>query len=198
MGNWRVLIAVVVVAGCILAAGWLAGASSGSSQWVPPAAVSAALRQAGVTLRIAKPVGPGWASTNQLYRGTGVRVVWVFAGTTGSHHSVIGPWYSNELGGSGSTQGVLVIELPSDASAAGYVTKIRPALAQPVVPGLRAYARLTCSYRNLVVIVQGLGRAATEATFARVTSALGTTAPRSATTTAISRSACNQPNRVRV
>jgi hypothetical protein len=32
---------------------------------------------------------------------------------------------------------------------------------------------LTCSYRNLVVIVQGLGRAATEATFARVTSALG-------------------------
>lgn len=195
MGNWRVLIAVVVVGGCVLAAGWLAGASSESSQWVPPAAVSAALREAGVTLRIAKPVGPDWASTNQLYQGSGVRVVWDFAGTTGSHHSGIGPMYSNELSGSGSSQGVQVIELASDASAAEYVSRIRHALVQPI-PGLPAYAHLACSYRNLVVIVQGLGHAATEATFARVTRALGTTAPRSATTTATSRGACNQPSRV--
>ena len=189
MGNWRVLTVVGIAAvGCVVAAGWLAGATSGSSQWVPPAAVSAALRQAGVQVRIARPVSASWASTNKLYRGHGVRVAWYFAGTTGSRHSVIGPMYSSDLGGSGSSQGVQVIEVASAASAAGYVSRTQPALAQPV-PGLGAFAHLACSYRNLVVIVAGLGRAATGVTLGRVTRALENTAPRLAPT-AISAGAC--------
>ena len=40
MGNWRVGIAMVVVAVCVVAGGWLAGASSGSSRWVAPTALN--------------------------------------------------------------------------------------------------------------------------------------------------------------
>lgn len=43
MGSRRALIAVVVVGGCVVAAGWLAGASSGSSRWVTPPPVSLGL-----------------------------------------------------------------------------------------------------------------------------------------------------------
>ncbi len=194
MGNWRVLIVLGVAAGCVVAAGWLAGTTSGSSQWVPPGAVSVALRQAGVQVRIARPVGASWASTNQLYRGSGVRVAWYFAGTTGSRGSVIGPMYSNELGGSRSSQGVQVIEVASAASAARYVSRIRPALARPVGV-LGVSTPRVCSYRNLVVAVAGLSPAATEVTLGRVARALENTAPRLGTT-ATTGGACNEADRL--
>ena len=66
--------------------------------------------------------------TSSIKAAAFARVVVDFAGTTGSHHSGIGPMYSNELSGSGSSQGVQVIELASDASAAEYVSRIRHGL----------------------------------------------------------------------
>ena len=196
MGNRRALIAVaVLVGGCVVAAGWLAGASSGSSQWVPPAAVTAALRQAGVEVRVSRPVAASWASTSHLYRGRGVVVAWYFAGTTGSQRSGIGPIYSSELDGGVSSEGVQVLELSSNASAAGYVSRIRP-VPRPKLVG-RAFVPLACSYRNLVLVVVGGNRVATAATLGRITRALETTAPRS-TTGAVSAGACGQPATVRL
>ena len=183
----------VLVGGCVVAAGWLAGASSGSSQWVPPAAVSAALRQAGVEVRVARPVAASWASTNKLYRGRGVVVAWYFAGTTGSRGSGIGPMYSSELNGGVSSEGVQVLEVRSNASAARYVSRVRPVLVRPKL-GDGAFVLRTCSYRNLVVIVGG-GRVGSAVTLGRVTRALETTAPRSATA-AVGVGACNEADRL--
>jgi len=80
--------------------------------------------------------------------------------------------YSNELNGGASTEAVQVLEVTSDASAAGYVSGVPPA------PD-RAIVSLTCSYRNLVAIVVGANRAASVGTLGRITKALQTTAPRS-------------------
>ena len=96
--------------------------------------------------------------------------------------------YSNELNGGASTQAVQVLEVRSAASAAGYVSRVPPD------PG-RAFVPLTCSYRNLVVIVVGANRVASVGTLGRITKALQTTAPRSSTA-AVGAGACGDADRL--
>jgi hypothetical protein len=79
--------------------------------------------------------------------------------------------YSNQLNGGVSTQAVQVLEVTSAASAAGYVSRVPRATD-------RAFVLLTCSYRNLVVIVVGANRVASVGTLGRITKALQITAPR--------------------
>jgi hypothetical protein len=188
-----VILVAVAVAGSVVAAGWLAGTSSGSSQWVPPGAVAAALHQAGVTVRFAEPVSPSWASSERLFQGRGFRAVWFFLGGAPGLRLDLTRLESPLKPGSGASgQSVGVVEATSDASAARYVANVRPRVGKGCGHALYCAIPEVCSYRNLVVWVFGRNRAASAATLRRVTGALETTAPRP-TTARLGAEACAVP-----
>jgi hypothetical protein len=98
---------------------------------------------------------------------------------------------SSKLFGGASNQSVQVIELTSDASAARYAAKVQPLLARSGGEGLPSPLSRACSYRNLIVSVDGVKPAASAATLGRIVGALETTAPRS-TTTGLAPGECRQ------